>query len=265
MNTISISITVSGEAQEILISDLEDLGSIGFEQKEEVLIAYFPELNFNSYEVNSLLQGYQFVSTIIHEQNWNALWESNFPPVAIERFCYVRAGFHPPDQGYTHEILITPKMSFGTGHHATTYMMIRQMKDLDLGNKQVFDFGTGTGILAILAEKMGAATVEAIDIDEWSICNAVENGDKNQCSKIRFEKTTVLPAMKFDVVLANINRNVILDYLEDLVALLNPGSIILFSGLMISDEQEIMQAFTGKLKLLKREEKDNWIALCCSA
>ncbi len=123
-----------------------------------------------------------FSKTIIEETNWNQVWESNFDPVIVDDFVAVRAHFHEPIKNVQHEIVITPKMSFGTGHHATTYMMMQQMRELDFAGKNVFDFGTGTGVLAILAEKLGAQKVIAIDNDDWSIENADENVKRNNCT-----------------------------------------------------------------------------------
>jgi ribosomal protein L11 methyltransferase len=195
MDSIQISITATEEEQEILISLLSDFGATGFEQTDKEVIAYFDENNFESYEVNEIIKAYTFTTAHIKEQNWNEVWERNFQPVVINNFCSVRAEFHPPASGVEHEIIITPKMSFGTGHHATTYMMIEQMKDIAFENKTVFDFGTGTGLLSILAEKLGAARVSAIDVDEWSITNARENIEKNNCSKLHCNWALIFPTI----------------------------------------------------------------------
>jgi ribosomal protein L11 methyltransferase len=263
MNTIQISIRASEQEQEILIGLLSDLGANGFEQKEDYLLAYFPETNFNSYEVNELVKNYNHTIQTIPEQNWNAVWESNFSTVIVEDFCAVRADFHEPVQGVKHEIIITPKMSFGTGHHATTYMMMHQMKNMDFTGKKVFDFGTGTGILSILAEKLGAEKVFAIDVDDWSIRNAGENVLKNNCSRISLALTSVLPSDPFDIILANINRNVILQYMDQLKKLLPDNGFILFSGLLVQDEKDVMSAASPELVIVHREEKDNWLSLLC--
>jgi len=261
MDVIQITIEVKEELQEILISQLEELHSNGFEQTENYLIAYFPENNFRSYEIEQLLREYTFSITTLKEQNWNQVWESNFHPVIVDRFCAVRADFHQPVNDVVHEIIITPKMSFGTGHHATTYMMMKQMECLDIKGKNVFDFGTGTGILAILAEKLGAATVSAIDHDDWSIKNAMENIEKNNCSKISIHLSSKIPEQLFDVILANINRNVILQYLTDLKKSLQENGRILLSGLLSTDENSIVDTCHKDLRLEKRMEKDNWISL----
>lgn len=263
MNSIQISIIATEQEQEILISQLEELYANGFEQTQDALIAYFPENNFESYAVNGILKNYQYSITTVEEQNWNAVWESNFEPVVVEDFCAIRAEFHEPITNVSYEIVITPKMSFGTGHHATTYMMMQQMKDMDFTGKHVFDFGTGTGILAILAEKLGSEKIQAIDVDDWSIENAWENINRNGCSKINVELSSQLPAQQFDIILANINRNVILQYLPGLKEILNneQGELLL-SGLLVSDKEDIMKACMNQgLKLIKELERNNWISL----
>jgi ribosomal protein L11 methyltransferase len=261
MGSIQISIEANEAQQEILIGELSDYGAEGFEQTSNTLIAYFPENNFNSYDINEALKDFVAHIATIEEQNWNSVWESNFQPVEVGSFCRVRADFHEAKQGFTHEIIITPKMSFGTGHHATTYMMIEQMKDIDFNGKHVFDFGTGTGILAILAEKLGAVAIHAIDVDKWSIENSGENISKNHCSKIFPEHTSNLPTETFDIVLANINRNVILQYLPQINNIIDKGHILL-SGLLIEDQEEIVEAcIQHDLQLVKRAEKAQWISL----
>jgi ribosomal protein L11 methyltransferase len=182
--------------------------------------------------------------------------------VIVDKFCAIRAEFHDPIKDVEHEIIITPKMSFGTGHHATTYMMIEQMREIDFKNKTVFDFGTGTGILPILAEKLGASKITAIDIDDWSISNAKENIEKNNCSKISVSLSSQIPDGKFDVVLANINRNVILSYLPQLNNTLKENCYLLLSGLLSSDEEDIIKACNNeKIQFLKGIERNNWISL----
>jgi len=262
MNSIQVSIAANEQQQEILISQLSDLGAEGFEQTDGYLLAYFNEYTFKSYEVNEILKGYSFTMNTVKEQNWNEVWESNFQPVVVNAFCAIRAEFHEPINGVEHEIIITPKMSFGTGHHATTYMMIEQMSHIDFRNKSVFDFGTGTGILAILAEKLGASSITAIDVDEWSIANAKENLERNQCSKVSVTLSSQVLKDKFDIILANINRNVILSYLEQLSDNLNRDSHLLLSGLLASDGEDIIGACSRLgLRLLKRTEHNNWISL----
>lgn len=262
MNHIQISIEAGEADQELLISDLSELGANGFEQTETHLLVYFDEAAFPSYEVNALLEGHNSSIQTIEQQNWNAVWESNFQPVIVENFCAVRAHFHEPIAGVAHEIIITPKMSFGTGHHATTWMMMQRMQSIEFTNKAVFDFGTGTGLLAILAERLGAATIDAIDNDEWSIENGKENAERNGCNRINLWLDSSVPQKSYDVILANINRNVILMHLPFLVQALKENGCILFSGLLTSDEETIVQAAAQySLQLVKQESRNNWISL----
>jgi ribosomal protein L11 methyltransferase len=262
MNSIQISIEANEEQQEILISQLSDLGAEGFEQTNHFLIAYFNENIFKSYEVNELLTVYPFTIKTIEEKNWNEVWESNFQPVVVDKFCAIRAEFHETIKDVEYEIIITPKMSFGTGHHATTYMMIEQMRDMDFRNKIVFDFGTGTGILSILSEKLGASKIEAIDIDDRSIENAIENSARNNCRKISISLSSEIPLGEFNIILANINRNVILNYLSQMSEYLNEEGSLLLSGLLASDEKEMVEACVRqRLKFIKRSERDHWMSL----
>lgn len=262
MHHLQLTIVANEYQQEELIALLNDFQPTGYEQHEEVLIAYFDADNFNEEDIHPLLDGFQFRMVEVEEQNWNELWESNFQPVVVNDFCGIRAHFHQPIEGVQHEIIITPKMSFGTGHHATTYMMIEQMREIDFSDKTVFDFGTGTGILAILAEKLGAAKVSAIDVDEWSIENARENFEHNDCRKITVELSTTLPTESFDIVLANINRNVLLQYDEQIKNICKPGSTLLLSGLLPDDEVDIRTTFEKQgFTFVSQNHRNNWICL----
>jgi ribosomal protein L11 methyltransferase len=262
MRHIQLDIIANPFQQEELIALLEDYNPSGFEQTDETLKAYFEENDFNQDDILKILEGYQYNRTDVEEQNWNQVWEQNFQPVIVEDFCAVRAHFHEPGRHVQHEIIITPKMSFGTGHHATTYMMLQQMRDIDFQNKTVFDFGTGTGILAILAEKLGATSVTAIDVDEWSIENAKENFERNGCSNIAVSLSSNLPNAAYDVVLANINLNVILAYIESLARIIKSGGQVLFSGLLVADEETITAAAEQQnLRLIKRAERQGWLSL----
>jgi len=256
---------ISLEQSEILIAQLSEIGFDGFEEGENNLKAFIPENDFIGIAVKEIVdsQNLSFTQTAIEETNWNAVWESNFQPVIVDDFVGIRADFHEPIAGVEHEIVITPKMSFGTGHHATTYMMIQQMKDIDFVNKSVFDFGTGTGILAILAEKLGAANVFAVDYDEWSIENAAENLVRNNCSKFNLKKSdNASGEEQYDIVLTNINKNVIMDNFSLLVKQLSHKGILLLSGLLEADENDIVSD-AGKfpLQLKVKSSRNNWIAL----
>lgn len=253
------------EQKEILIAQLADAGYEGFEEIHDRLDAFISKKNFDTILLNEISFKYQTPYTLekIAETNWNQLWESNFEPVVVDDYVAIRADFHKPITNTKFEIVITPKMSFGTGHHATTYMMIELMKNIDFNGKIVLDFGTGTGILAILAEKSGAEKIYAMDNDDWSISNAEENFKKNNCTKIFLKKASESSSeIKFDIILANINKNVILENLETLARSLNTDGIILFSGLLQNDKQEITESVKNlDLILEKSLIKDNWIAV----
>ncbi len=262
MKHLMVSIQVAEEEQELVIARLSELEVTGFEQQPETLLAYFEADTFDQPALEKLLLPLAYNVELVEDQNWNAVWESNFDPVIVPGFCGVRAHFHAPLEGVAHEIIITPKMSFGTGHHATTYMMMEHMSRMTWQDKRVFDFGTGTGLLAILAEKLGASSVDAIDIDEWSVTNALENLTNNACTKIDVVQSTIIPERTYDIILANINRNIILEYIPNLSARLNNKGEILFSGLLVEDEA-VIQAAAEKQGLIffRKEERTNWISL----
>ncbi|RYY55384.1 MAG: 50S ribosomal protein L11 methyltransferase [Chitinophagaceae bacterium] len=204
-----------------------------------------------------------FTKNMLDDQNWNQLWESNFDPVLVDDFVSIRASFHEPAKGVEHEIVVTPKMSFGTGHHATTWSMVSQMRQVSFNGKSVFDFGTGTGILAILAEKLGAVSVLAIDNDPWSIENAKENAVNNNCSRITLiQADDASGEAIFDVILANINRNVLLDNMHTLRARLAIGGTLLMSGLLPEDEAVIVESATAVgFKAIGKVIRSNWLCL----
>lgn len=256
---------ITPNQSDILIAQLSEIGFDGFQEEEQHLKAFIPASDLDEVAVNEIVNrlNIPFIKSTIEETNWNAVWESNFQPVVVDDFVAIRANFHAAATGVEHEIVITPKMSFGTGHHATTFMMIQQMREIDFNNKTVFDFGTGTGVLAILAEKLGAATIYAVDNDEWSILNTKENIERNNAEKIRLEKIDVVTGGEpFDIILANINRNVILDNFSALKNKLPKNGTLLLSGLLEEDESIIMEAATSlALTLQKKILFNNWISL----
>ena len=266
VNYIEVKIKVNSAAErELLIATLSEEGFEGFEESEDVLLAFITETDFNSNRLEAMMQERHTEYTVatIQQQNWNQLWESNFEPVQVGEFCRIRARFHLPVQGFIHDIVITPKMSFGTGHHATTYLMIEAMQHIELTGKTVLDFGTGTGVLAILAEKMGARSVDAIDVDDWSIDNARENIDINLAETISLHQADAiqLPG-QYDVVLANINKNVILENLQSIRDHLAAEGIVLLSGLLESDRHEMAEAAAAiNFTLTGSQERNGWIIL----
>ena len=262
-NTTKISIVAGADLQQLLIAELSSIDFDAFEEKENKLESFIKEKNFDEGALRQVLEAYKvdYSKEVVKEENWNALWESNFLAVVVDDFCVIRAAFHQPIPGIKYEIIITPKMSFGTGHHATTYMMVSQMSGLDFTNATVADFGTGTGILAILAEKLGAKSVWAIDNDDWSIENATENIEKNFCKIIKIQKADHFASgEKFDVILANINRNVILDNISDIHAAMQKGSVLLLSGLLESDEVDVVNIFRQhKIFPIKSLHRSKWL------
>jgi ribosomal protein L11 methyltransferase len=260
-----LSITANASLQEILVAELAGIGYDGFEESDDLLKAYIVSDDFNQSDLDILFSRYElkYSKSIINKQNWNAVWESNFEPVQVDDFVGVRAGFHPPFTNTAYEIVITPKMSFGTGHHATTYLVMKLMQELDFAGKTVFDFGTGTGILAILSEKLGAKRVVAVDNDDWCIENASENILINDCKSIDIQKVDKMSDdVRYDIILANINRNIILDNIDALYRSVAEGGQLLLSGLLISDETDIVNVCNMLgLKHKKTLERNGWIAL----
>ena len=263
---IQVEIKVDSQpAKDILIAELSELGFEGFEEERARLKAFINQKDFNEAALQSILQrtGTTYSTSVIEDKNWNAIWEAGFQPVVVGNFCAVRADFHQPVAGVQHEIIITPKMSFGTGHHATTFMMIEEMQHIDFREKSVFDFGTGTGVLALLAEQLGASEVEAADNDEWSIENAMENLQRNNSRKVRVTKADKINgAGVYDIILANINKHVILQQMKNISQAVSPNGLVLFSGLLSEDEKETDQlAKENGLTLINKKEQHNWICL----
>jgi ribosomal protein L11 methyltransferase len=256
---------VSKEQQEILVAQLSELGYEGFEEGLNYISAYIPEDQYNETETANLTAGIEttFTKEVIAPRNWNAEWEQNFQPVIIEEFCGIRAHFHEPLQNVQHEIIITPKMSFGTGHHATTYLMIQHMQQLSFAGKNVLDFGTGTGVLAILAERLGAASVTAIDNDEWSINNAAENITLNHCSNIAlYQSATLQMSTEFDIILANINKHVLIANMAGIKQHLILGGVVLMSGLLAGDRPDMEKcALNNGLSVVDCKMRGDWICL----
>ena len=266
MNYLQIEFETPKDGEtDILLALLADAGFESFEETEDSLRAFIKEAGFEEGILENILTivPVNYAITVIPQQNWNAQWEQSFEPIIVHDFVAIRAAFHQPVMNVKHEIIITPKMSFGTGHHATTYMMIEQMEALDLTGKKVVDYGTGTAVLAILAEKMGAAYINAIDYDEWSIENSIENAAANNCNRITLIKAeTIAPGDSYDIILANINLNVILDNLAAIKAVSKKGSIIVLSGFIKADETIMLKALEeAGISQLKTTQKGEWISI----
>ncbi len=262
---ISVSFNTNEEQTAMITAMLLDAGFEGVEEKENETIAFIAEKNFDEEILKTIFEKFDVPYTLgkLAQQNWNTDWEKSFEPVQVDNFASVRASFHQPVPGVLHDIIITPKMSFGTGHHATTFLVIQQMEALDFKDQFVIDFGTGTGVLAILAEKLGAKEILAIDNDDWSINNAKENLAANNCHKIILQKENEMIAdKKAGIILANINLNVIIANIGNIKQACLPQTKILLSGLLVQDEKHMTEILTANgFKILKAVSKNNWIAI----
>jgi ribosomal protein L11 methyltransferase len=254
---------------EILIAELGYAGFESFVETPDGVIAYIQERDHLASVLESIyiLSSEEFKITYsfetIEQTNWNAEWEKNFNPIVVGDQCAIRAPFHDPfDVKY--DIIIEPKMSFGTGHHETTHMMIEHILASNFMNKSVLDMGCGTGVLAILAMKKGAPFVEAIDIDNWCYLNSLENISRNDCDQITVLEgdASLLDSKQFDVIIANINRNILLNDLSTYVACLNENASLFLSGFYDSDCALIESSCQNLgLKLEKKRTRNNWVAL----
>ena len=246
---------------------IEKLDDLGFDSiwEDEDLKAYLAKPSCTEEFLRKIDQissdfGATFTHAPLPNINWNQEWESQFDPVEIDDYCRIRASFHPHREGWRHEILIDPKMSFGTGHHATTFMMVQMMSGLDFQNKKVLDFGSGTGVLAILAAKLGARA-EGVEIEEIAVENSIENAQSNKVNVEFFhgglEKAAKAP---YDIVLANINRNVILDSLEQMKSMTKQGGFVLISGILEQDQTVIQNAMRKHNYLVAdRRQRGDWL------
>jgi ribosomal protein L11 methyltransferase len=262
----------AGPMQELLIAELTDWPFEGFEEQSEHLIAFIPESDCDSdlrNMVTELVGRYGVLSVeeqIILPTNWNADWERNYEPVLVDSFCVVRADFHPNYENIAHEILITPKMSFGTGHHATTFMMIQAMQPIDFKEMKVLDYGCGTAVLAILAAKLGALHIDAIDNDTWAYQNSLENIALNNCQQIisvqEGDWSVVAPNVIYNIILANINRNIILQSMPAMAAQLADDGVLLCSGFLQNDVELIVESAGGAgLQCISSNKKEQWHCL----
>lgn len=270
MDYLEFKITCLEEFREILIAELAEIGFDSFLETESGIDAYAPESDFDREAFDQLIESYRHSAGItltegkMPKVNWNEEWEKNYDPIEVDDLVYVRASFHESQPGFQHEIVINPKMSFGTGHHATTFQMLRHQGQLDHQGKRVLDVGSGTGILAIMAHLLGASQVEAFDIDDWCVDNGNENFDLNGLGTRMGLGTIrqVNPKGPFDIVLANINKNVLLDEMEIYSELLVSGGYLLLSGFYTQDIEDLVQAAQPLgLTLIQSSEKDNWAAL----
>ncbi|MEM0518573.1 50S ribosomal protein L11 methyltransferase [Aequorivita flava] len=253
---------------EILIAELGSAGFESFVETEEGVKAYiqFDKMNFGALDKIHIVKSkefkIEFTSSEIAPVNWNSEWEKNFDPIEVDGKCIVRAPFHPK-KNFDFDIVIEPKMSFGTGHHETTFMMLQFVLENNFEDKTVLDMGCGTAVLAILAEMRGAAKLDAIDIDEWCYENSIENIERNNCSKISvyLGDATLLSEKKYDVIIANINRNILLNDMERYRSCLDEGGTLYLSGFYTKDLPIITETCNNLgFTFVENKEKNNWVA-----
>jgi len=270
MNYIEYNFTVSPTEMgaEILMAELAEVGFDSFEDTPTGIKAYIPKDSWNEHILQDiyLLSNPEFTIsyqiTEIEQVNWNEEWEKNFSPIVVEDLCTVRANFHPvPNTRY--DIVITPKMSFGTGHHETTYMMLQQLLPLSLEGAKVLDMGCGTGILAIMAALRGARDITAIDIDPWCVENATENVQQNDCSFITIKEgdVSLIAGEQYNLILANINRNILLSDIPAYTQALLPLGLLLVSGFYVEDLPAIKEKCQKiGLTYLSHIERNRWVS-----
>lgn len=267
---VYLKLTPAEPYRDILIALLDNLGYDSFEETDDGLKAYILEKDYNENKIrelpilNSAEVEYQLSTEKLDTINWNEEWERNYSPVYLEDKLQVRAPFHESKAGFEHEIVIEPKMSFGTGHHETTRLMSRMLFTMPLAQKLVLDMGTGTGVLAILAEQLKAEQVLAIDNFEWAVTNTAENAERNNCQKVTtlLGDAAALSGRNFDIILANINRNVLLEDMPVYAECLPAEGLLVMSGFLEADFELINeQAEELGLTLQDKMQEKNW--LCC--
>lgn len=257
--------------KEIFVSYLAEAGCDSFSDEDDAtMLCYIQRSLYDEAVIRELMEQ-QFPAakltysiSEVETQNWNAVWESNYSPVLIGDRCYIRAPFHEPMEGVEYEIIIEPKMSFGTAHHETTSLMITYLLEDSPAGKRVLDMGAGTGVLGLLAYKRGATSVIAIDNDEWAYKNNIENNARNQAEAIvvKWGDAALLGAETFDLIIANINRNILLNDMEAYANVLENGGTILFSGFYVGEDLEKITEKANSLHLhrIDFKEKNGWCA-----
>ncbi len=258
-------VTPPEPGSEILMALISDFGFESFDFNDTGFTAYIKEESSSNVDLSNLsFEDFTFTYDIqkIPLTNWNAEWEKNFEPVSVDDLLYIRAPFHEPNKNVKHEIVIMPKMSFGTGHHQTTRLVCKAMFETDFKNKRVLDMGCGTGILAILAEFLGAKDILAIDIDEWSVENSIENCETNNCKNIVVKKgdlDSLEPEKSFDIIIANINKNILKAQLPVYSKKLISGGKLFLSGFFTTDVDELKEVCEKlDLKFISFKKENEW-------
>ncbi|MBX2897489.1 MAG: 50S ribosomal protein L11 methyltransferase [Cyclobacteriaceae bacterium] len=266
-----LQVTCTPEFSEILMAEVGEAGFDTFMETETGFEAYVEGDAFDKQVLEEIKEKYASVTPLvfqydeIEKQNWNEAWEKNVEPIIVDDKCLVRAAFHKIEKTYPYEIIITPKMSFGTGHHQTTHLMLSAQMKMDHRGKRVMDAGCGTAILSIMANKLGATEVEAFDIDEWSVENGNENTANNNCSNIRIQLGKINEVNltgTFDIILANINKNILLAEMHQYAAFLKSGGELLLSGFYEQDIPDLkLEAAKYALKAVRQQTRETWACL----
>jgi len=271
MDFLGIKIDCKPEFSEILIAEFAEIGFESFVETDTGLVAFISEFEFQDDLFNEVIERYRQSTSIVYSKdvverkNWNEEWEKQYDPIVVEDLCLIKAPFHQIDKKYPFEILIQPKMSFGTGHHDTTYLMIQALISQTLTEKNVLDIGCGTGILALLALKYGAASATALDLDPWSVENTSENAALNELDDVQIIEGTVQQVEKsqqFELIFANINRNVILDEINLYSSHLKEGGNVFCSGFYEKDAVAVEKAARNwQLEVIYRKVRNQWICI----
>ena len=272
MNYIEVSVEISPLeiGREIVVAELAELGFESFDDFDKGVKGYVQEQDFNTELLNevTIFKNKEFkvnyTVNLIEDKNWNEVWEQSFEPINVNNQCFIRAPFHEERNDIKYNIEIEPKMSFGTGHHETTHLMIEELMSMDVEGKDVLDMGCGTGVLAILAEFKNAKNICAIDIDEWAYENTIENIDRNKCEKIETLKggAELLENKKFDIIIANINRNILLNDMKTYFSCLMESGELLLSGFFSSDKEVLLEeASKHGGQLVNENNKNDWTLL----
>jgi ribosomal protein L11 methyltransferase len=271
MHSSRLQVVCDPAFAEILMAEVAEAGFDTFLETETGFEAYVEGDAFDQQMLRAIQQKYQHVKPLlffqdkIEKKNWNEEWEKNVTPIVVDDQCLVRAAFHRIEKKYPYEIIITPKMSFGTGHHQTTHLMLSRQLRIDHRGKRVMDAGCGTAILSVMASKRGASDVEAFDIDAWSVENAEENVRVNGCANVRIQKGKIDEVKlegKFDIILANINKNILLEEMKWYSRFLTPGGLLLLSGFYVRDLDDLRkEAGLHHLKALEHDERETWACL----
>lgn len=266
-----LQVTCSSDYAEILMAEIAEAGFDTFLETDQGFEAYTEMDKYDEEHLRHIQEKYSAQTSLVFHQdriekrNWNEEWERSYEPIVVEGKCLIRADFHKINESYPYELIITPKMSFGTGHHQTTYLMIKNQMDIDHRGNRVMDAGCGTAILSIMASKLDAKEVEAFDIDDWSVSNGRENIEVNKCNNIHQQqgKLSELNIQGlFDIILANINKNVLLDEINLYSQYLKPAGLLLLSGFYQEDIPDLLhECLKFNLHELRRDDLENWAAL----